>query len=303
MLRHKHSVDDDALTRLHPTSKPVNERRYFTPVSGLPPQQALLTDRAVVTEAYTFIPRGVLRDIVTSRFPHWRDTRAWVLSRPVAGFSTTFSQAIVEIRPGGGTDRPEPEAHVECVVFVMSGELRLSLDGAEHTLGPGGYAYVAPAARWTVANTAREPVCFHWIRKTYQPLEGFDVPECFVSSDQDVPPVSMPDTDGAWATTRFVDADDLRHDMHVNIVTFQPGASIPFTETHVMEHGLYVLEGKAVYRLNQDWVEVQAGDYMWLRAFCPQACYAGGPGPFRYLLYKDMNRIAPLPLPGAPAPA
>jgi glyoxylate utilization-related uncharacterized protein len=29
-----------------------------------------------------------------------------------------------------------------------------------------------------------------------------------------------------------------------------------------MEHGLYVLEGKAVYRLNQDWVEVEAGDFM-----------------------------------------
>jgi len=57
-----------------------------------------------------------------------------------------------------------------------------------------------------------------------------------------------------------------------------------------MEHGLYVLEGKAVYRLNQDWVEVEAGDFMWLRAFCPQACYAGGPDKFRYLLYKDVNR-------------
>ena len=58
-----------------------------------------------------------------------------------------------------------------------------------------------------------------------------------------------------------------------------------------MEHGLYVLEGKAVYRLNRDWVEVEAGDYMWLRAFCPQACYAGGSGRFRYLLYKDVNRL------------
>ena len=27
-------------------------------------------------------------------------------------------------------------------------------------------------------------------------------------------------------------------------------------------------------------------------AFCPQACYAGGPGRFRYLLYKDVNRHA-----------
>ena len=100
----------------------------------------------------------------------------------------------------------------------------------------------------------------------------------------------MPGTDGAWSTTRFVDIADLRHDMHVNIVNFQPGGAIPFPETHVMEHGLYVLEGKAVYLLNQDWVEVEAGDFMWLRAFCPQACYAGGPGPFRYLLYKDVNR-------------
>ena len=281
----------------------MSARRYFTPVAGLPPQEALLTDRAVITEAYTLIPRGALRDIVTSRFPHWRGARAWVLSRPVAGFATTFSQAIVEIEPGGGSDRPEPAAHVECVVFVMSGEVRLALEATEHRLGPGGYAYVAPGTRWTVENDGGEPVCFHWIRKSYQRVEGFDAPECFVTSDQAIEPMSMPDTGGAWTTTRFVEADDLRHDMHVNIVTFRPGASIPFAETHVMEHGLYVLEGKAVYRLNQDWVEVEAGDYMWLRSFCPQGCYAGGPGPFRYLLYKDVNRIASLPVPGAPAPA
>ena len=106
----------------------------------------------------------------------------------------------------------------------------------------------------------------------------------------------MPGTNGTWATSRFADPADIRHDMHVNIVTFQPGGTIPFAETHVMEHGLYVLEGKAVYRLNNDWVEVEAGDFMWLRAFCPQACYAGGPGPFRYLLYKDVNRHPKLKL-------
>ena len=281
----------------------MSARSYFTPVAGLPPQQALLSDRAVITEAYTVIPRGVLRDIVTSYFPHWQGTRAWVLSRPIAGFATTFSQAIVEIEPGGGSERPEPATYVECVLFVMAGELRLTLDNVEHTLSPGGYAYVAPATRWAVANAGSEPACFHWIRKAYQPADGIGVPECFVTSDHDVEPVPMSDTDGAWATTRFVDSDDLRHDMHVNIVTFKPGGSIPFAETHVMEHGLYVLEGKAVYRLNQDWVEVEAGDYMWLRAFCPQACYAGGPGPFRYLLYKDVNRVPTMPVPGAPAPA
>ena len=111
-----------------------------------------------------------------------------------------------------------------------------------------------------------------------------------MTNERQIAPAVMPDCNGRWATTRFVDPADLRHDMHVTIVTFEPGGVIPFEETHVMEHGLYVLEGKAVYRLNRDWVEVEAGDFMWLRAFCPQACYAGGPGRFRYLLYKDVNR-------------
>ena len=156
---------------------------------------------------------------------------------------------------------------------------------------PGGYAFIPPASGWTVRNDSGAPVRFHWIRKAYDAVDGIDVPEAFFTNETRASRRRRcPDTDGRWATTRFVDPADMRHDMHVTIVTLEPGAVIPFAETHVMEHGLYVLEGKAVYRLNQDWVEVEAGDYMWLRAFCPQACYAGGPGKFRYLLYKDVNR-------------
>ena len=262
---------------------------YATPPGGLPGQSELLTDRAIVTEAYTVIPKGVLRDIVTSNLPGFTKTRSWILARPIAGFATTFAQLIVEIGSGGGAERPEREAGVEGVVFVTSGELTLSLGAESHVLGAGGYAYLAAGADWSLANDGDAPVSFHWIRKAYEPLEGF-APASFVTRDQDVAPVAMPGTAGAWATTRFVDPDDLAHDMHVNIVTFQPGGSIPFAETHVMEHGLFVLEGKGVYRLNDDWVEVEAGDFLWLRAFCPQACYAGGPGRFRYLLYKDVNR-------------
>jgi (S)-ureidoglycine aminohydrolase len=121
-------------------------------------------------------------------------------------------------------------------------------------------------------------------------VDGINVPEPFVLDEQNVKPIEMPGTNGVWTTTRFVDPADLRHDMHVNIVNFKPGGTIPFPETHVMEHGIYVLEGKAMYLLNEDWVEVEAGDFLWLRAFCPQACYASGPGPFRYLIYKDVNR-------------
>jgi (S)-ureidoglycine aminohydrolase len=263
---------------------------YAAPKGGRPPQTDLLTGRAVFTEAYVVIPKGVMQDIVTSALPFWDETRAWILSRPLSGFAETFSQYIMEVGPGGGSDRPEPESGAEGVLFVMEGEVMVTLGQKAQRLQPGGYAYLPPASNWTLRNNSTAPARFHWIRKIYERVDGIEVPEPVFRNEQDIAPLSMPGAAGRWATTRFVDPDDMRHDMHVNIVTFEPGGLIPFAETHVMEHGLYVLEGKGVYRLNQDWVEVEAGDYMWLRAFCPQACYAGGPGRFRYLLYKDVNR-------------
>ena len=264
--------------------------KYFAPHGGHPGQDQLLTDRAMFTDAYAVIPKGTMRDIVTSFLPFWDNTRLWVLSRPLSGFAETFSQYIMEVAPGGGSDRPETDPMAEGVLFVVEGACQLTVEGAAHDLGPGGYAYLPPGTPWTLRNTSDAPVRFHWIRKLYEAVDGLPLPEVIITNEQDVAPTPMPGTDGKWATTRFVDPSDMRHDMHVTVVTFEPGAVIPFAETHVMEHGLYVLEGKAVYRLNQDWVEVEAGDYMWLRAFCPQACYAGGPGKFRYLLYKDVNR-------------
>jgi (S)-ureidoglycine aminohydrolase len=273
----------------------MSQSSYYAPKGGLPPQTQLLTDRAMFTDAYAVIPKGTFSDIVTSFMPFWDKARFWVLSRPLSGFAETFSQYIGEVQPGGGSDRPETDASAEAVLFVVEGTMHVTLDGQEHEMGEGGYAFIPAGAAWSLRNGSDAPVRFHWIRKRFQPVDGLAPPEAFVTNERDITPTEMPDTDGAWATTRFVDPGDLRHDMHVTIVTFQPGGVIPFAETHVMEHGLYVLEGKAVYRLNQDWVEVEAGDYMWLRAFCPQACYAGGPGPFRYLLYKDVNRHMALP--------
>jgi (S)-ureidoglycine aminohydrolase len=269
-------------------------RTYYVPKGGLPPQSDLISDRAVFTEAYAVIPRREFSDIVASFLPHWEKTRAWVIARPLSGFAETFSQYVMEVQPGGGSARPEPDGGAEGVLFVVEGEVTVTLGGKPHRLTPGGYAFLPPASGWTLRNEGGGSARFHWIRKAYEPVDRLAAPEPLFLNENDIEPSAMPDTGGGWATTRFVDPADLRHDMHVTIVTLTPGSVIPFPETHVMEHGLYVLEGKAVYRLNQDWVEVQAGDFMWLRAFCPQACYAGGPGNFRYLLYKDVNRHAKL---------
>ena len=273
----------------------MNPERLPVRQGMVPPQHTLLDSRAIVTEAYTVIPRGSMTDIVNSRLPFWENTLIWVLACPIAGFCSTFSHYLVEIEAGGGSSTPETDEGVESTLFVTAGHLEITIDGVKHTLECGSYAYVPPSAKWSLFNTGSEQGGFHWFRKAYQKVNGLDEPDAFVIQEHDVEAYVMPGSNDGWTTKRFVDKTDLRHDMHITIVTFEPGAVIPFMEAHAMEHGLYVLEGKGVYKLNQDWIEVEAGDYMWLRAFCPQACYSGGNGPFRYLLYKDVNRHAALP--------
>src|SRR5882724_6352649 len=191
---------------------------YACPPGGHPPQTDLLTGRAVFTEAYAVIPKGVMRDIVCSVLPFWEKTKVWILARPVSGFTETFSQYIMEIAPGGGSEQPEPDPGAEGVLFVTSGEISLTLAGTGHRLTAGGYAYIPTATVWVLHNRSAEPATFHWIRKSYDAVPGVRSPDAFVTNETEITPCPMPGTDGRWATTRFVDPEDVRHDMHVNIV-------------------------------------------------------------------------------------
>ena len=165
-----------------------------------------------------------------------------------------------------------PNSKYESFNSVPLESVRITINGTDHDLAAGSFVYMPPATDWSFLNAGNAPCTFHWIRKAYKAVEGISPPDVVVTSEADQTPEPMPGCDGRWSTTRFLDRGDMRHDLMISIVNFEPGGVIPFAETHVMEHGLYVLEGKAVYRLNQDWVEVEAGDFMWLRAFCPQAC-------------------------------
>ncbi|UYV39619.1 bifunctional allantoicase/(S)-ureidoglycine aminohydrolase [Rhodobacteraceae bacterium D3-12] len=263
---------------------------YAVPPGGLPDQSQNPEGTAIFTEAYAVIPAVTMRDIVTSFLPGWEKTRAWILARPLSGFAETFAQYAVEVAPGGGSHAPEPDVEAQAALFITRGTARLTLGRAIIELRAGHMVYIPRSAVWTLWNTGDEVLHFQWVRKRYAPLPGQQPPEALVVHESEVRHSAMPDCDGKWATQRFFDPLDIRYDFHMNIVTFQPGGRIPFAETHVMEHGLYVLQGTARYLLNKDWVEVGPGDFMWLRAFCPQACIATGDAPFRYLLYKDVNR-------------
>lgn len=266
------------------------ERRYAFPPGGMPDPAASAEGTAVFTSAYAVLPADTQRDIVTSLFPGWIGHRAWILARPMTGFAETFAQYAVELRVGGGSNAPEPDPTAQAAIFLAKGTARLVIGAETHALRPGSFAYLPPGAPWEIWNDGEVACGFHWIRKRYAKVEGVSPPVPFVVHETEVPASGMPGAEDSWVTQRFFDPFDLGFDFHMTIVSFQPGGRIPFAETHVMEHGLYVLQGTARYLLNTDWVEVGPGDFMWLRAFCPQACVATGDEPFRYLLYKDVNR-------------
>ena len=178
------------------------DRTYYAPHGGHPGQKELLTGRAVFTEAYAVIPKGVMQDIVTSALPFWDKTRVWILSRPLSGFSETFSQYIVGGRARQrGSDRPEPDAGAEGALFVVEGELTVLLAGKKHVMRPGGFAFLPPASGWTVHNESKAAVRFHWIRKAYEAVDGLDAPDAFFANEQEIAPTPMPGTEGRWATT------------------------------------------------------------------------------------------------------
>lgn len=78
----------------------------------------------------------------------------WVLARPLSGFAQTFSPYIVKVGPTGGSNQPEQDPQAEAVLFVVEGELSLTLAGREHVLTPGGYTFIPPASDWAVRNTS-----------------------------------------------------------------------------------------------------------------------------------------------------
>ena len=105
---------------------------------------------------------------------------------------------------------------------------------------------------------------------------------------RDVPSTALNGDDGLQV--RALMPDGLAHDFACNTMTYAPGAGLSQVEIHYMEHGLLMLEGGGIYRLDDRWYPTTAGDFIYMAPFCPQWFGAIGKAPAKYLIYKDFNR-------------
>lgn len=215
---------------------------------------------------------------VRTSLPGWDAAVTILIS---AQLGAKFTQYFVYLT-AGGTGAPTP---YERFVFVLTGEVRLEYGGIR-TLSEWDYTYLPPGADARFHADAPATLCV--FERRYLPLSGQPVPEAVFGNERGTPGEAFLGDDGV--RVRKLLPDEPRFDLMLSTMTFAPGRSLPFAETHVMEHGLLLLTGGGVYRLAESWYPVTAGDVIYMAPYCPQWFGALGDEDAKYLLYKDANR-------------
>ncbi|MEO7933014.1 MAG: (S)-ureidoglycine aminohydrolase [Chthoniobacterales bacterium] len=238
--------------------------------------QTALT-RTVIRPNYALIsPDGY----VPSALPGWAGGTSYI--QISAAMGAGVSQWLVDL-PKGASGAGETFGY-QLFLYVVSG----GIVAQNEKIAQGGFAFLPPGTSYQIKGAAKNSRLLIF-RKRHEPLAGFEPPEFFAGHEENI--VEVPFLGDPQARLKTLIPDTLGADMAVNIFTYEPGATLPFVETHVMEHGMLFLTGGGVYRLGDDWHPVSAGDAIWIAPYCPQWFIAAGPGPARYIYYKDVNRI------------
>lgn len=252
------------------------------------------TERLIVTETdiasrcrainkpgiYALLPGG---NRVFSQLPHFNGVEAQVLATPQIG--ARFTEHELTIYAGGGTARPCDE-NLEQFFYLLEGNLELTMGGKTHSMVSGSFFWLPPHEPYTFSNRTDGDARALWIRRRYVEVAGIKIPDPIVAHERDVAAEPV-DT---YMEQHLTPYEQLGFDMGINIQVFEPGVYFSFVESHIMEHGLYMLEGRGIYWLNKDFMEVQKNDFIYMAPFCPQFYYATGWDKSAYLLYKDVNR-------------
>ncbi len=237
--------------------------------------------RTVVKPRYALItPDGFVPGVL----PGWRNVVAVVNISPVMTGPRFTQLQLTFGEDGGGADNTGALEHF---YYVLAGKCRARLGGKKFELTAGSYAFVPPKTNFEFSDATKGTKLLVF-QKDFQPLAGAKKIGILTGHERDV--TGQPFLGNADARLQVLLPDQPAFDMAVNIFTYQPGATLPFVETHIMEHGLLMLQGQGVYRLDADYHPVTAGDVIWMASYCPQWFVAMGKTPASYIYYKDVNR-------------
>lgn len=248
-------------------------------------REGLLETRSVIKkDNYAVItPDGLVNNVV----PGFEDCDVTILGSPRLG--ARFVDYLVTLKNQGGNRQGFGGDGVQTFIYVEYGNINAYADDKKYELSAGGYLYVPSHQVMTFENSNQNNDSRVFLyKKRYQPLEGY-TPEVVTGNVNDM----VQEPYEGMEEVKILDLlpKELAYDMNIHILSFKPGASHGYIETHVQEHGTYVLSGRGMYNLDNEWQPVDKGDYIFMGAYAPQATYAIGlDEPFAYIYSKDANR-------------
>jgi (S)-ureidoglycine aminohydrolase len=238
------------------------------------------SSRTVVKSRYALLTPD---SFVASNLPGWKNVTAIVNISPAMGANFSQSQ-ITFAKNGVGNGNTGAQ---EYFVYLLEGKCSAKIGGKESNLTAGSFVFIPPETDFHFGN-ATVGTRLLVFQKKFAPLAGKKNPDAIIGHEKKIS--GQPFLGNKDARLQVLLPDAMEFDMAMNIFTYQPGATLPFVESHVMEHGLLMLSGQGIYRLDADWHPVKAGDAIWMAPFCPQWFVAMGKTPASYIYYKDVNR-------------
>lgn len=245
----------------------------------------LLASRSIIRRGnFAVIPEGGL---VKNMVPGFEECDLSILSSPKLG--ATFVDYIVTMLPKGRNTLGFGGDGIETFAYVLDGKVKISDGEKEYIHTSGGYVYLPADKKMYLENVNGANSEVFLYKKRYELVEGHAA--CVISANtNDIKPEAYEGMTDVLLTDLL--PKDLGFDMNFHILSFKPGASHGYIETHVQEHGAYMLSGAGVYVLDNEWIPIEKGDYIFMGAYVPQATYAVGRESFSYLYSKDCNRDA-----------
>jgi mannose-6-phosphate isomerase-like protein (cupin superfamily) len=87
-------------------------------------------------------------------------------------FTGAKTQLVLMTIPTGGDIGFETHPHVEQLLFIVSGQGKAILDGAETVVGPGDVVVVTPGTHHDIVNTGAEPLRIYTVYAPPNHIDG-----------------------------------------------------------------------------------------------------------------------------------
>ncbi len=240
-----------------------------------------ITRASVNPFSANLLPKAFVLD---SFLPEWDGTKAYIFATPAIG--AQFLEYKLVIKQNGGSKERIVNGY-ENFMYVIRGNAEVIISGQTYKMEKEGYFWLPPMVDFEVKNKCEEDLEILWVKKRYEETKFYSVPDMIVSSVLDIEPIHSP-AEEEQQCLPF--EKNFGFDMAMNMLTFNPGVTFPFTETHVFEHGGYFLDGRGNFWINGVNYEVHEDDFCYMAPFAPHYVVSYGPEPLRYLLYKNVNR-------------